>query len=647
MRKSLTALVVLSLALTLPAADKEGKKTKKDKAGLQHNVTVTANRIETPARETASSVTIITGEDLAKTHKNTVLEALDQALGLSLTQNGPMGSTASVMIRGANSEHTLILLDGMELNDPISPARSSDLAHLTIEAIERIEILRGPQSLLYGSDAIGGVINIITHKGSGKPSIQLSTMAGSLKTTSGRALVQGGGPKSYFSLGAGYHQTSGFSAAGETYQGNTEKDGYKNLSITGNAGYFPTHNLELNLVFKYINSQTDIDNFGGPYGDDPNNIQRMRSLMVRSQAKASLLNNRWEQILAFSAVRLTRETNNPTDFSHPFESETGRYASRLWKLDWQHNLFLHETNTLMVGLDFQKEAGDSEYSSESLFGPYSSLFPQKNNQSFGIYVQDQIRLSGRFSATAGIRMNHSPSFGTVFTYRAAPAFYIPETETKLKASFGTGYKAPSLYQLYAPGTFWGPIGNLDLRPEESTGWDIGLEQFFLTGKLLLGVTYFQNRFKNLIQFDYSLGYTNIGLSRATGTEWEMKARINSFLLFRSGYTRTQTLDHQTGEELLRRPKDKLTAGLDLDMGKLFLNVNLNHTSRRMDMDYSAFPAERTALKAFTLLNSTVSFALASRIKIFLRMDNILNIQYELVKGYGAPGLTIFAGLSIQ
>jgi len=647
MRRFNRAFAIFALATSLLGADAVDKQKQKDRPTLQHEVSVTANRIETPSRETASSVSIISREDLERSQKVTVLAALESIPGLAFSQNGPQGSAASVMIRGANSEHTLILLDGIEVNDPISPARSADLAHLTVEAVDRIEILRGPQSLLYGSDALGGVINIITRKGTGKPSFQVSTSAGSLGTASGQARIQGGGRRAFFSLGTCYHKTSGFSAAGKNYLGNAEKDGYKNLSMTGNMGYSPSDWLEMSLVFRYFNSRTEIDNFGGPYGDDPNHIQRMRSLMIKGQAKTSLLNNRWEQIFALSLVKNARETDNPVDTFHPYDTEAGEYTSRLWKLDWQHNLYLHERNTLMVGLDLQKEQGESEYRSESQWGPYSSLFPQKSADTLGLYIQDQVRLSGRFSATAGLRLNHYKSFGTVFTYRIAPTLFIPEIQTKLKASLGTGFKAPSLYQLFAPETLWGPIGNTALLPEESMGWDLGLEQLLFKGDILLGIAYFRNEFKNLIQFDYSLGYTNIGLSRTSGMEWDLRAQISPSILLRSDYTRTKTRDLQTGEELLRRPQDRLTVGLDFEWEKAFLNLSVNHTGRRWDMDYSLFPNARATLKAFTLFNSVLSYKIAPHIHIFLRMDNILNTRYELVKGYGTQGRSIFAGLKIQ
>lgn len=647
MRKLFSVLAILALTAFLGADDTDEQSSKKVQSVINHEISVTANKIETPARETASSVTIISREELEQSRSASVLAAIKDVLGLSITQNGPSGGASSVMIRGANSEHTLILLDGMELNDPISPSRSSDLAHLTIESIERIEILRGPQSLLYGSDALGGVINIITRRGTGKPRLQLSTMAGSLGTAEGTVQAGGGGKSFHFSLGTTYHRSSGFSAAGKDYAGNSENDGYRNLSLTGNMGYLPAHNLELDLTFRYLNSRAEIDNFGGPYGDDPNNIQNARSLMIKGQARASFLNRRWEQILSLSLVSSHRDMNNPSDSIHPFDSEAGQYDSRLLKLDWQHNLYLHDTNTLMLGLEYQKEQGESEYISESLWGPFSSLFPQKSAGTVGFFIQDQVRLSGRFSATAGVRMDHFKSFGAVLTYRIAPALFFPETDTKIKASYGTGFKAPSLYQMYAPGTFWGPIGNTALLPEKSKGWDAGMEQLFFNGRVHLGFTFFHNDFENLILFDYSTGYTNIGLSSAAGIETNLRARVSPSLLFISGYSNTRAKDTNTGENLLRRPREKLSLGLYGRWKKAAFTLTAVYTGTREDMDYSSITGKRVTLDAFTLLNGTVSYQITTQIQLFIRMDNLLNTRYELVKGYGAPGFSFYAGFKID
>ena len=203
---------------------------------LRHEIVVSATRVETPAKEIASSITVITRLDLEKSKKSTVLELLQDVLGAAVIQNGGKGSASSTLLGGSNSEHVLVMLDGVELNDPMNPSRSYDLAHFSLDNIEQIEILRGPQSTLYGSDALGGVVNILTKRGRGKPRFTLSSSGGSYNTLQTAAGLSGSGQSVHYSLGLSRFATGGISAASTGYPGNTEKDGYKNLSLSGRLG---------------------------------------------------------------------------------------------------------------------------------------------------------------------------------------------------------------------------------------------------------------------------------------------------------------------------------------------------------------------------------------------------------------------------
>ena len=630
-----------------PLLSQETGEKEKKILPLQHKVVVTATRIETPAHEVASSVSVISKEDLERMKKATVLKTLEEIPGLTIIQNGAAGGAASIFIRGANSEHTLVLMDGVELNNPISPARSVDLAHFTLENIERIEVLRGPQSTLYGSDALSGVVNIITQKGRGKPKFSLSSAAGSYGTLYSRAGLGGGTEKIHYSLGTTYFQSNGFSAASTDYEGNEEKDGYRNLTFSGRFGYRFSNNLELDVILRTVDARIEADNFGGPYGDDPNSVQRNKSYFLKGEIRTLLMKNRWEQKLGFSLVDYDRRHENSPDAAHPIDSEEGYFKSRLFKVDWQSNLFLHETNTLTFGVDHQQEQGESEYHSDGIWGPTSSLFPLEQSRTTGFYVQDQIRLDSRFFATAGIRWDKHTQFGTSITYRLAPAFFIKGTQTKLKATLGTGFKSPSLYQLYAPSTFLGPVGNEDLKPEQSTGWDIGIEQYLAEGKILLGSTYFKNDYKDLIQFDFSQGYTNIGSAESKGLELLFQALPRAGMELNASYTRTEATDLDTDTSLLRRPKDKLSASILYPiMKKANIRLSLIHTGEREDLDFSTWPAARVTLPEYTLLNAVFSYDLTLNAQAFLRLDNILNEEYEMIKGYGAPGFSVYGGVNL-
>lgn len=643
-------IIFFLLALTaLPLNSQPQEKVKKEKApsSLQYDIVVTATRLETPVKEVASSITIIAKQDLERMKKTTVLEALEEVIGLSIVQNGGPGGAASVFLRGANSEHTLVLMDGVEINDPISPSRSYDLAHFSLENVERIEILRGPQSTLYGSDALGGVINIITKKGHGKPEFSFSSLGGSYQTFSSHTGIIGGSDKINYSLGASYFRNKGPSAASISYDGNKEKDSYRNLSLSGRLGFKPLDNFDLDLIVRALKTKTDIDNFGGAYGDDPNNSQEYDALFLKGQARTLLLNNRWEQKLAFSLLGHERHHINQPDETHPLESEKGEFKSKVFKMEWQNNLFLHETNTLTFGIDFQKEEGESDYLSMGAFGPFSSLFPLQRAHTVGLYLQEQLRLAHQFFATFGARLDTHSQFGTALTYRLAPAYFIEQTRTKFKGTLGTGFKSPSLYQLYAPGTLWGPIGNKDLKPEESIGLDLGLEQEFLEGKIMVGATYFSNTYKNLINFDFFQGYINIGNAESKGAELFLQALLDDNLQFKANYTRTEAKDKDTDTYLLRRPKDKFTANLNYSfLEKINLNLSFIYIGEIEDMDFSTWPSTQVTLPGYSLLNAAVSFDLNPSTQIFCRLDNILNEKYEMIKGYGTEDFSAFGGIKI-
>lgn len=641
------AISIFFLSLFAEENQQGPREDKSSPPSLEYDIVVTATRLETPAKEIASSITVIKREDLERTKKCTVLEALQEVLGITVIQNGPLGSAASVQLRGANSEHSLVMMDGIELNDPMSPSRSYDLAHLSVDNIDRVEILRGPQSTLYGSDALGGVIHIITRKGRGKPTLHLSTQGGSYGTLFSNAEISGSTDKIHYSFGTSYSRAAGFSAASAHYEGNKEKDGYKNLTLSGRWGFRPTDHLDFELILHTINTKIDIDNFGGAFGDDPNNTQEYQSFILKGQVRGLLLRNRWEQKLSISYVDYDRNYQNPTDEFHPFDSDHSEFKSKQWKLDWQHNFFLHKTNTLTFGLEHQQEEGQSEYYSQSLSGPFSSLFLHQKAHNTGVYTQEQIRWADRFFATLGVRIDHHSQAGTSLTYRIAPAYLIEQTGTKFKATFGTGFKSPSLYQLYAPGTVWGPIGNEDLDPEESSSWDAGIEQILLHNKLICSATYFSSKYENLIDFDFTLGYINISKASSKGAEFLLQARPFDQLRFEASYTRTQAKDDETGKHLLRRPKDKLTAKVNFDfLEKGHISLSLIHIGEREDMEWTGWTATRITMPSYTLLDAALSYDIIPNAEIFLRLDNILDEDYELIKGYGTPGFSAYGGVKV-
>ncbi len=642
------AFLSLIVILGLAAWADDGQ----DKAAqpIRYDIVVTATRVETPGREVASSVSVITAKDLALTGKPTLIDALQDVIGLSVVQNGGPGGSASVSIRGANSEHTLVLLDGVELNDPINPSRSYDLAHLALAQVERVEILRGPQSPLYGSDAMGGVINIITRKGRGRPRLTLASSAGSYGSWNEDAGLSGSSGRLDYSLGLSYARTAGFSAASAIYAGNAEKDGYRNLTLSGRFGYALGRNLDLDVMIRSVSARSELDNYGGPYGDDPNYAQKYASALARIQVRSFSPGAKWERKLVLSWTGSHRTSVNSPDDAHPLDSEDGTYRGRMVKLDWQNNFFLGPSHTLTAGAEFGREEGRSDYVSDGALGPYESAFPSKKADAAGFYVQDQWKVRDSFFLAAGGRLDSHSRTGTALTCRIAPAWVLEAWGTKLKATFGTGFKAPSLYQLYAPSTAWGPIGNPGLRPERVTGWDAGVEQDIVRDRLRLGATWFRNSFRCLIDYDYLQGYINVDRAVTRGLELSMDVRPRGAgdpLGLRAAYTRLTARDESTGETLLRRPRDKFSADLGARLfRRLDLAASFLYVGKRVDTDFSAYPYENVTLSGYALLGAVVSVPVRRGLDVYVRLDNILDARYETVWGYGAPAFSFAAGFRL-
>jgi vitamin B12 transporter len=598
-------------------------------------VVVTATRLETPYQQIGSSATVISREEIERRRLPMVIDLLRTVPGLDAVQAGPRGAQTSVFIRGAKSEHTLVLIDGVEMNDPITPGRSFDWAHLATDNVERIEVIRGPQSTVYGSDAIGGVINIITRRGKGPPTVTLTTEAGSHHTFREGLSVLGATPLFNYAVAASRFDTKGISAAARE-DGNFEHDGYRNTTFSAKLGFNPAENFAVDIIARSIDTWAELDNSFGVM-DDPNYTARTRQHFLRAQGRLTLFDGLWEQKFGVSYTDHHRSTRNRPDPAHVGEFERSSYDGDVLRFDWQHNLHLSETNTLTLGLETEEERGKSSYTSQ--WGP--SPFPEKSARTNSFYIQDQFAIGDRFFAVVGARYDDHSRFGSKWTYRAAPTYIIKETGTRLKASYGTGFKAPTLFQLYAPF-----FGNPSLQPEESKGWDLGVEQQLFGGLLTLDATYFRNKFKNLIDYSFvTSSYFNVGEAEAKGVELGATWRPRDDFYLRASYTHTDTEDRTTGLKLLRRPEHKAALEANYRLLKR-TNVNLSaaYVGRRKDVDARGWPATRVTLDDYLLVNLAVSHDINDNVQVFGRIENLFDAHYQEVKGYGALGIGFFVGV---
>jgi vitamin B12 transporter len=601
-------------------------------------VTVTATRLETPLREVGSSVTVITARELEQRQIVSVAEALRAVPGLSVVQTAGRAGVASVFLRGAKSEQTLVLLDGIVLNDPISPGRAFDFFALDVSNVERIEVIRGPQSTLYGSDAMGGVVQIITKKGAGPPQVTVSAEAGSFETLNAGAGFSGSQGAFDYSLWASRQTSAGISAADED-RGFQERDGYTKTNLSGRWGWAASEALSFDLFLRLMDTESELDqDYGSGIEDDPNFNYTSRQRFFRVQGTLALSQSAWTQKLGYSQSEIRREAENKRDPVHPLDASRDTFDGTIRKADWQHDLALHETSTLTLGLEAQEERGSSSSHSESAFGPFDSRFPEESATLTSAYAQDRVRIADAFFGTVGLRVDDHDRFGQEQTYRLTAAYLIGATGTKLKATYGTGFKAPTLFQLFSD------FGNPDLQPERSIGWDAGLEQSLSEGTLTLGLVYFRNEFEDLIDFDFGTNrFANTGRAETRGIEAEAALRPEGPWTLDLAYTQTRTEDLSTGEPLLRRPDDQATLEATWRPGAPWrLVFSALRVGKREDFDFAKF--ERVTLHPYTLIALATDYSLTPIVTLFGRVENLTDADYEEVRGYGVPGRAAYAGV---
>jgi vitamin B12 transporter len=604
-------------------------------------ILVTATRTKTPSLELANSITVIDSNEIAQKKATNAYDLLKNEYGLSLARQGAPGSLSYVYTRGANSGHTLVLVDGVEVNMPNETTNAFDFANLPVDNIERIEILRGPQSTLYGSDALGGVINLITKKGYGKPSFYFLSEGGSYNTYRGLGGINGSYNIFDYSVTLSRFKTEGFSSASEKL-GNTERDGTMRDNLSSKIGASLGDNLNLNLIFRFTKAKADLDQTGGMFGDDPTYLFDLEETALRSEANFKAFEGLWDQTLGVSYFRNVRKYKYDVSLFNPSSSRS-LYDGKKVKIDWQNNFYLSKNHIITLGAETEEEKAISEFYSFSDAFNYESLFPEKSLRTAGVYLQNQLKILGNFFSTIGIRYDNYERFGSTVTYRIAPAYIFYESGTKFKATLGTGFKAPSLFYLYDP--FY---GNEDLKPEKSVGWDAGIEQYFWNSRVTAGITYFNNSFEDLFGFDDNFKAINIYEAETRGIEAYFSANPVSGLRLKFNYTYMKTEDSQNDNlPLLRRPEVKVVYNLNYNFTKdINFDLELIYTGTRDDKDFSTFPATRVKLDSYTLINLAVSYNIFPFLQLFGRVENLFDAEYEEVLGYGTPGLSGYAGIRL-
>ncbi len=589
---------------------------------------VTASRIEEEITHAPDSVTVITAEGMERKGQQTVIEALRDVPGIFIPQNGSFGSS-SIYTRGTGNAHTLIMIDGVRVGDPMATDGKFSIADLSTDNIEKIEIVRGAQSVLYGSDAIGGVINIITKKGEGKPQFTLSSEAGSFESFREKIGVSGSTDRMNYAASVERFDTRGVSKADDDLPGVNEEDYYNNTSMSARVSGDLSDTISMGFTVRHNESELDYDTTDWMTGraTDADEVQETTITSMSTHFDQDL-NDWWQHTIKLGMTDVEREYTTDGSFNNAYNG-TSRQAS------WQHNFFIGSVDTVSAGFDYEEEEGD-------LQDPTWGNIPNKSTNTKSLFIQNKLTPVPGLSITLGYRAIDHQTFGSEDTYKGAIAYVFEETGTKLRGSYGTGFHAPSLYQLYSS------YGSTSLKPEESTGYDIGIEQPFLNDRARVSLTYFNNEIDELIDFNMTKWtYCNLGEVRTEGWETTLSVAPASWVSINIAYTYTEATEEtpgspNKGNTLLYRPEHAGSASVNIrPLDGLNVNLNAQYTGKRY-RDAS----NDNEMSAYTIINLAASYELTTWLEIFGRIENLTDKNYQSVYDYGEPGIGCFGGLNL-
>ncbi|RXK88359.1 TonB-dependent receptor [Chlorobaculum sp. 24CR] len=616
-----TLAIVMAAMLASPTLHAE--EAGSDYVGQEIVVSATKT-LNSVADAGGSSITVITAEEIQDSGQTSVEEVMKGVPGLDIVSSGGLGSKSYINIRGGDSQYTLVLIDGVPANDPSEPSMSPNLSNLTVDNIDRIEIVRGPASMLYGSGASAGVINIITKKGTGKPSAYAGIEGGAYNSYRYYGGASGKQGVIDYSVSASRTKTDGFSAADERNpcinpsDKSFEKDGYENTTLSGNFGLKFSKNVSLDTTIRYIDAEYDYDSSGA---DVTGNSQASTQFNGRVALKLD-----YQPLV--STVYYNVNDQERKYYSSGVLGNT--YKGYLYEIGWQGDYALTDNNTVSVGINSREESMDST----------GSLAVDKRMGSNGVFVEDQWRIGG-LKLVQGLRYEDNEKFGGKTTWRVAPSYTIGNTV--FKCSYATGFRAPSLFELYAP-----IYGNSELKAESSKGWDAGIEQKF-ADNLKLGATWFRTDYEDRISYD-PITYVSIqipGTTKTYGLESFAEWRPSKAVFLSMNYTYTYTKDPD-GEQLERRPRNKVgVAATWKASGKLKLNTNMQWVgSRRNDGAKNEDCVVTGKLDSYFLANISASYKLNPNVELYGRIDNLFDEYYEEAWSYATPGRSAYAGVKI-
>nr|WP_208404183.1 TonB-dependent receptor [Sphingomonas insulae] len=624
------------IAAAAPAVAQSAQSTSglTEAADAGTDILVTANREARPASTVGQAVTVLDTATITQRQAVTVSDLLRQTPGVTVTRNGGVGTSTSVNIRGAESDQTVALIDGIKLNDPSSPGGGFNFGSLLIGNIARIEVLRGAQSVLWGSQAIGGVVNLITRQPTEQLRVNARAEGGWHETGQAFANVSGkSGPVSA-SFGGGYYTTDGISA----YAPGKERDGFRNYSANGSVGIALAQNVSVDLRGFYANGRTDIDGFGRDsreYGDS-------EQWIGYAGLNAALFDGRFRNRIGYAHTDSDRRNTDPDGTP----TETFRGIGRNDRLEYQGTVDV----TKAVFATFGAEREVSRFSTSSYGGPVT----RGRARIFSVYGQVAVTPIAGLTGTAGVRHDDHNIFGGATTFSGSGVYSPNGGATAFRASYSEGFKAPTLYQLQSE------YGNTALDPERSHGWDAGVTQKAMGGAVEASATYFKRNSFDLITFvsctrpltGICTGkpngtYDNIARARAQGVELSLLLRPVEALTFSAAYTYLDAKNRSTGtanfgRDLARRPDNSMTVNADYRW-PFGLTTGATITAIGDSFD-NASNARR--LDGYVVTDVRASFPIGDHFEVYGRVENVFDERYQTIYQYGQPGRGAFGGIRL-
>jgi vitamin B12 transporter len=584
------------------------------------DIVVTATGVAQPADQVGQAITVITRDDIERRQTVSVSDLLATTPGVTVTRNGGIGTLTAVRLRGAEGDQTLTIIDGVRVNDPSSTGGAFDFGNLLAGSIDRIEVLRGPNSVPWGSQAIGGVVNIITQRPTEGLQARGSVEYGRYDSLYANAGISGASGGLSGALTGGYFKSDGISTAAD----GTERDGYRQYGATGRLGYDVAPGLGVDLRAYYADSRTDLDGFPAPAYSFADTAEYSTAQELYGYAGAHANFGAFRNTVAFTIADINRDNYDPTFGADPTFIGRGRSERYTYQGDWQALTRLRlvagaerENTRFTDGTTFAG-TGITSFYGEAIVTPINAL-----------------------TITGGVRNDDHDAFGNHITFGANAALALG-TGTTLRASYGEGFKAPTLYQLY------GDYGTPTLRPETARNYDAGIEQALLGGHARASATYFHRDTKNQIDFDLgTFTYANIARTRAEGVELALALKPVDALTFSANYTYVDAINRSAGanfgNDLARRPKQSISANVDyvFPFG-LSVGSTVTHVGDSFDD-----AGNTVRLDGYVLASIRAEMPIGQRLSVYGRVENLFDEKYQVVSGYGTYGSAAYGGVRVK